>query len=139
MFRNRFTLFCAASLLVACAPSRPEVPAGQLGLVMDFTAFNAGECNVVGPGITVDKQTILRGDYFKVVGDINRSTIRCDLPSGTVISTSHRELFDLAQYDYGALIVGQIRGPGEVQVTGYNDGPAGKVDLNGTFVFVRSQ
>lgn len=122
-------------LLVACTPSRPVVPTGQDGMVIDMTAFNKGQCDIVGPGIAVEKSVVLGGDYFKVVGNLFNSTIRCNLANGqTVISTSHHQFFD-PQYNYAAIVIGRIRGTGEVEIYGYNDGPGGKVDVEGTFVF----
>lgn len=133
------TLTCAAlalTALSACAPARPQVPQGQLGLVMDMTAFNAGQCDVVGDGIAVEKTTVLGGDYFKVVGNIFNSQLVCNLPNGQRVRTvTHHQFYDQGGFDYAAIIVGRVRGPGDVEIYGYNDGPNGKVDVDGFFVF----
>lgn len=122
--------------LTACAPARPQVPAGQLGLVMDMTAFNKGQCEVVGDGIAVAKTTVLGGDYFKVVGDIFGSQLVCVLPNGQRVRTiTHHQFYDQGGFNYAAIIVGRIQGDGDVQIYGYNDGPNGKVDVDGFFVF----
>ena len=128
------TLACVA--LSACAPARPQVPSGQLGLVMDMTAFNKGQCEVQGDGIAVEKSTVLGGDYFKVVGNIFNSALVCILPSGQRVRTyTHHQFYDQGGFDYAAIVVGRIQGDGDVEIYGYNDGPNGKVDVDGFFVF----
>lgn len=125
-----------ASLVTACAPVRPDVPVGQLGLVMDMTSFNRGQCDVVGEGFTVEKITVLNGDYFKVVGNVYNSQLQCRLPDGrTVATTTHHQSYDQGGFNYAAIIVGRVRGVGPVPIYGYNDGPSGKVDVDGVFVF----
>jgi hypothetical protein len=126
----------ATTAITACAPARPVVPQGQLGLVMDMTAFNRGQCDVVGQGFAVEKTTVLNGDYFKVVGNIFNSQLQCRLPDGrTVATTTHHQFYDQGGFNYAAIIVGRVRGVGDVQIYGYNDGPNGKVDVDGFFVF----
>lgn len=125
-----------ASLVTACAPVRPDVPVGQLGLVMDMTSFNRGQCDVVGEGFEVEKISVLNGDYFKVVGNVYNSQLQCRLPDGsTVATTTHHQFFDQGGFNYAAIIVGRVRGVGPVPIYGYNDGPSGKVDVDGVFVF----
>lgn len=122
--------------VTACVPARPVVPAGQLGLVMDMTAFNRGQCEVLGDGIAVEKTTVLGGDYFKVVGNIFNSSLTCVLPTGQRVRTyTHHQFFDQGGFDYAAIVVGRIQGDGDVAIYGYNDGPNGKVDVDGFFVF----
>lgn len=122
--------------LAACAPARPVVPPGQLGLVMDMTAFNKGQCEVQGANIAVEKTTVLGGDYFKVVGDLLNSSIVCIMPNGQRVgSVSHRQFYDQGGFDYAAIIIGRVQGVGDVEIYGYNDGPNGKVDVEGFFVF----
>lgn len=126
----------ASAALAACTPARPVVEAGQLGLVMDMTAFNRGQCDVVGSGIAVEKTTVLNGDYFKVVGNVYNSQLQCRLPDGrTVATTTHHQFYDQGGFNYAAVIVGRVRGVGDVEIYGYNDGPNGKVDVDGFFVF----
>lgn len=130
------TCICLATL-TACvkSPERAVVPPGGQGMVMDLTNFNRGQCALTGPGMSVENLDILRGDYFRASGNVLGSTLRCTMANGQKVSTiSHRQLFD-AQYNYAALVVEPILGVGEVKVLGYNDGPGGKVDVNGTLVF----
>ncbi len=137
---RRVALIGVAMFAVGCAPARPNIPAGQQGLTLDMTAFNAGQCDFVGPNITVEKESVLGGDYFKVVGHVTRSTLRCIMPDGQAISTtSHHQLYEPGRFDYSALIVGRITGPGEAIVYGYSDGPGGKVDTEGKLIFVPSR
>lgn len=120
----------------ACAPARPVVPSGQLGLVMDMTAFNRGQCEVEGDGIAVEKTTVLGGDYFKVVGNLFNSSLTCILPNGQRVRTyTHHQFYDQGGFNYAAIVVGRIQGDGDVEIYGYNDGPNGKVDVDGFFVF----
>jgi hypothetical protein len=126
----------AASLLTACIPARPVVPVGQLGLVMDMTAYNHGQCEVYGDGIAVEKTTVLNGDYFKVVGNVLGSGLVCILETGQRVRTvTHHQFFDQGGFNYAAIVVGRIERDGEVAIYGYNDGPNGKVDVDGFFVF----
>lgn len=134
-FRKAITA-TALIATTACAPARPQVPDGQLGLVMDMTAFNRGQCDVVGEGIAVDKSVVLNGDYFKVVGNIFNSQLVCTLDNGQRVRTiTHHQFFDQGGFNYAAIVVGRIQGAGETQIYGYNDGPNGKVDVDGFFVF----
>jgi hypothetical protein len=135
--KTSLTIFTLAfTALSACTPSRPQVPAGQLGLVMDLTAANRGQCDVVGEGITVEKSVVLNGDYFKVVGNVYNAQLVCTLDNGQrVRSITHHQFYDQGGFNYAAIVVGRILGVGETEIYGYNDGPNGKVDVNGFFVF----
>ncbi|MBB5722166.1 hypothetical protein FHS72_001790 [Loktanella ponticola] len=133
----KISALCSLAALSACSiPARPQVPAGQLGLVMDLTAFNRGQCDVVGDGFAVEKTVVLNGDYFKVVGNIYNSQLVCTLDNGQRVRTvTHHQFYDQGQFTYAAIVVGRILGAGETEIYGYNDGPNGKVDVNGFFVF----
>lgn len=135
-FRIALTTICVLTLAACSAPTRPVVPDGQLGLVMDMTAFNRGQCDVQGDGIAVEKSTVLNGDYFKVVGNVFNASLVCILPNGQRIRTiTHHQFYDQGGFNYAAIVVGRIQGDGDVPIYGYNDGPNGKVDVDGFFVF----
>lgn len=137
MTRNLLMTGVLAMLIGCGPPPKPVLAPGEFGLALDFTSANQGSCVLTGPGVQAETRTILNGDYITARGNLLQSVLRCDLADGRrVVTTSHHQLFDLGPHTYSGLIVNPVLGPGEVAVFGYSEGPDGKVDTQGTLVFV---